>query len=73
MRGEEQNVNFFLLDRLGSPPRARGRAGCLYRDAGNDGITPACAGKSAEAAPAGDRGEDHPRVRGEEGLTLDGK
>ena len=70
VRGEEPVSMERRITRAGSPPRARGRAGCLYRDAGNDGITPACAGKSAEAAPAGDRGEDHPRVRGEEPIIF---
>ena len=52
-------------DRVGSPPRVRGkvRAGC--RPTCNLRITPACAGKSLAGRYADGVEEDHPRVCGE--------
>ena len=51
---------------IGSPPHARGR----LKDFANGGrdfrITPACAGKTQFLGRRQGRGEDHPRMRGED-------
>ena len=55
--------------RLGSPPRARGKALKLFLMGLRKGITPACAGKSSPRWYSPGRGWDHPRVRGEKRTT----
>ena len=54
-----------LLFLLGSPPRVRGKAIGIVRDAEGDGITPACAGKSSARHWKRPATRDHPRVCGE--------
>ena len=76
--GEKSTVAAFLLFRLGSPPRVRGKVMPVPPLQARAGITPACAGKS----PFGNHYEysprDHPRVCGEKpflravALTLPG-
>ena len=65
MRGEK----FFQRGRErkipGSPPRARGKARADRARRANQGITPACAGKSLPGGAGGGQLWDHPRVRGE--------
>ena len=56
-----------LLFLLGSPPRVRGKAIGIVRDAEGDGITPACAGKSSARHWKRPATRDHPRVCGEKG------
>ena len=51
--------------RLGSPPHVRGKAAAEPFFSLNDGITPACAGKSERFWSRKDRFEDHPRMCGE--------
>ena len=52
---------------LGSPPRMRGKALPVGQVPGRGGITPAYAGKSAQAVPAGGIGAGSPpRMRGKE-------
>ena len=46
MRGEEDGLDFGALDDMGSPPHARGRVLAKLAESEEDGITPACAGKS---------------------------
>ena len=55
----------FLLS--GSPPRVRGKARRKRVSGNGDGITPACAGKSAALPQQPRQGWDHPRVCGEKG------
>ena len=58
----------FLLRRskpLGSPPRVRGKANTFHIISINEGITPACAGKSIPDICIGYTAQDHPRVCGE--------
>ena len=50
---------------LGSPPRVRGKARFYFHRQSVDGITPACAGKSALYSIRRNPSEDHPRVCGE--------
>ena len=49
----------------GSPPRVRGKAARRTPDGRKPGITPACAGKSANVAESIKQYGDHPRVCGE--------
>ena len=66
VRGEESLSRKEHMADLGSPPRARGRAGFQVQPAPHHGITPACAGKSKDCETPLDCDWDHPRVRGEE-------
>ena len=65
VRGEKQHKPVFPSRRWGSPPRARGKVGGVQVHPGGGGITPACAGKSAQRPHGSRSGKDHPRVRGE--------
>ena len=49
----------------GSPPRVRGKGCVIHFSCPPYGITPACAGKRAAAAPEASGHQDHPRVCGE--------
>ena len=49
----------------GSPPRVRGKLEVPFRDVLLDGITPACAGKTAPVRGGSIPPWDHPRVCGE--------
>ena len=53
----------------GSPPRMRGKVTPAAVENYFNGITPACAGKSAGSRPCCRRGQDHPRVCGEKSTT----
>ena len=66
MRGEDANSGRPSLSFAGSPPHARGRRsgrGCVRVF---EGITPACAGKTAEILGIAQTNVDHPRMRGED-------
>ena len=63
--GEKSGSCFFLSIVLGSPPRMRGKVAALYLGDGEDGITPAYAGKRIEERISYRRTRDHPRVCGE--------
>ena len=65
MRGEKALSATGFECQSGSPPLARGKAQLLDILCHLAGITPACAGKSAEIAADLDGLEDHPRLRGE--------
>ena len=63
--GEKVVAQAFFTLQAGSPPRVRGKVRRQKSCVRSFGITPACAGKSAQARPhRGDR-QDHPRVCGE--------
>ena len=55
---------------LGSPPRMRGKHDCEQGTAAGRGITPACAGKTRDARMHAQRRGDHPRVCGENMLSM---
>ena len=63
--GEKAGIHLTGGDRVGSPPRGRGKANLLFYKVNGFGITPAWAGKrppkTRVQAPHG----DHPRVGGE--------
>ena len=56
----------------GSPPRMRGKVAALHLGDGEDGITPAYAGKRAHGCICERYSWDHPRVCGEKCGTLSG-
>ena len=58
--------------RMGSPPRARGKAVVVALGHVHGGITPACAGKRHPWYRRSAKPEDHPRVRGEKSWRLRG-
>ena len=63
--GEKQGQKDSILNRLGSPPRMRGKAMAGAPQGGLAGITPAYAGKSRIRAGHWAASGDHPRVCGE--------
>ena len=68
MRGEDGIKNIDGYSNFGSPPHARGRLESCHSHFDELGITPACAGKTAEGALVGAAREDHPRMRGEDAM-----
>ena len=66
MRGEDRSAPREMRSRDGSPPHARGRRSGLALHARANGITPACAGKTAASTSRPLRLTDHPRMRGED-------
>ena len=66
MRGEDSSHAFSASESPGSPPHARGRRPGFERKALMQGITPACAGKTAVQTGSKSRSKDHPRMRGED-------
>ena len=69
MCGEKQLCFVLHPPVPGSPPRVRGKAGCLQSLISDTRITPACAGKSDWSAQKGRADRDHPRVCGEKLLA----
>ena len=67
MCGEKAVRTVLVLDRMGSPPRVRGKEAAHDLDKARRGITPACAGKRSAPGAASASARDHPRVCGEEG------
>ena len=63
--GEKAVCSAVARQRLGSPPRMRGKASCVWIFARLIGITPACAGKRRYTAASVLWFWDHPRVCGE--------
>ena len=62
----EKRLSFFQhCERVGSPPRMRGKANPLLAVLVSVGITPAYAGKSDKELLQLVIGQDHPRVCGE--------
>ena len=65
VRGEKGESPRPSRRRLGSPPRARGKADRNRIEHQQAGITPACAGKRSRSRRTRSSCRDHPRVRGE--------
>ena len=65
MCGENQHLCLLLPEKLGSPPRVRGKRSGQYSMGYCCRITPACAGKTEYDDREGEVIEDHPRVCGE--------
>ena len=68
IRGE--NVSSLCSTRCsrGSPPHTRGKSRSPPHGKGGDRITPAYAGKIEAGHARGQKAEDHPRIRGENGV-----
>ena len=66
MRGEQIKNLFTVLEKLGSPPLARGtvKVNTIQHDL--YGITPACAGNRLRLCAYVAQLKDHPRLRGEQ-------
>ena len=69
MCGEKHQVGGRHNQRIGSPPRVRGKVDVSERTGSAYGITPACAGKSKNPPFTAIAVEDHPRVCGEKTST----
>ena len=63
--GEKLKQNRRYCRKMGSPPPMRGKENACVTDAGNNGITPAYAGKSYGSTSFTLACEDHPRLCGE--------
>ena len=63
--GEKFCACIFRVYKIGSPPRVRGKAFVAAVGVGEEGITPACAGKRYLCRSSSPRRKDHPRVCGE--------
>ena len=63
--GEKVRLPHLVLNRLGSPPRMRGKVDKHDPKRGQHRITPAYAGKRLPETYDHDRRKDHPRVCGE--------
>ena len=70
VRGEKPELLVLIPVLYGSPPRARGKEQQKTLASEMKGITPACAGKSAQGPCLTDKNKDHPRVRGEKKVIL---
>ena len=70
--GENYQWQRFSPSRAGSPPRVRGKLALCASGARGGGITPACAGKTRTAGRHGRQTGDHPRVCGENALSIFG-
>ena len=71
--GENGKSFFKALLEGGSPPRVRGKLRHEWRILVRRGITPACAGKTLSSPSLMRGAKDHPRVCGENRLSLRGK
>ena len=65
MCGEKHNRSYQQGLERGSPPHVRGKVGLRLIAAQDDGITPACAGKSEPPGSGLGASGDHPRMCGE--------
>ena len=68
--GKDDAKGELSLSSLGSPPRMRERLAAALGDMGQNGITPAYAGKTRKFAKATRQGWDHPRVCGKDLLFV---
>ena len=64
--GEQFRNALLSMGRPGSPPRVRGTVASVIAMAGDERITPACAGNRPSMAPSENTVRDHPRVCGEQ-------
>ena len=69
MRGEDCGGRLAGTVVRGSPPHARGRPSKISAISTRSGITPACAGKTADDQRVEVALGDHPRMRGEDANT----
>ena len=65
MCGEKPHPHGMIFFSLGSPPHVRGKAIVAFAPGSDDGITPACAGKSGFHTYCTFLNKDHPRMCGE--------
>ncbi len=65
VRGENNIVNRWLTQFIGSSPRAWGKLDRMLKLMGEDRIIPTCVGKTSRGRAAPRRRPDHPHVRGE--------
>ena len=70
LRGEQCLQRLQHLHVLGSPPLARGTVSSGNSSPPIHGITPACAGNSSGSSVSSRFCQDHPRLRGEQGIDL---
>ena len=70
IRGEHEERGVDDQRAVGSSPHTRGAPGEGPAERDEGGIIPAYAGSTATSAPAGGRGQDHPRIRGEHGAGV---
>ena len=73
VRGENLPVMVPRKSLRGTSPRARGKHKALAQAGCNNGNIPACAGKTFNCVESSFRGQEHPRVRGENRLSQSGK
>ena len=73
MCGKDVHPRPFLPEMIGSPPHVRERLASKYGYDNPDGITPACAGKTAGDLRAVDPCGDHPRMCGKDLLSCFGE
>ena len=66
LRGKDDANREYSNTAIGSPPLARERRVRAVQRAGDDGITPACAGKTAIFTFSISSSRDHPRLRGKD-------
>ena len=67
--GEKFGTDAVNVGKQGSPPRVRGKGSPPHNSGAGNGITPACAGKSARTFRRPPPSQDHPRVCGEKWLV----
>ena len=65
MCGEKKSFANSIEMELGSPPHVRGKVYAQGKPQDEEGITPACAGKSEFARVERCQNRDHPRMCGE--------
>ena len=70
MRGEDKSPSELSGRASGSPPHARGRPGGFALGSVEERITPACAGKTERGRSSNPRRSDHPRMRGEDRVSI---
>ena len=63
--GEKNTIMAMHREKIGSPPRVRGKAAAVIVGTSSTRITPACAGKSSLNIAFSTLIKDHPRVCGE--------
>ena len=68
--GENKSIVTFVQVCKGSPPRVRGKQIKFFDGDSRDRITPACAGKTVSYIAFKTQTKDHPRVCGENMLSV---